>query len=78
MKIEALETIKSDGYVLDAGDIKANIPDAIGRHWCALGWAKDCEGQIATGERVILNANLIVQPGTMPQQADNLGVNNNG
>jgi hypothetical protein len=33
MKIEALEAIKSDGYVLDAGDVKTNVPDEIATGW---------------------------------------------
>ena len=60
MKIEALESIKSDGYVLDAGDVKANVPDEIGAGWCQAGWAKDVSGSIETGERVVLNAKLAV------------------
>lgn len=60
MKIEALETIKSDGYVLDAGDVKQNVPDEIGAVWVKAGWAKDLDGTVETGERVVLNAKLAV------------------
>jgi hypothetical protein len=58
MKIEALESIKSDGYVLDAGDVKQNVPDPIGACWCAAGWAKDVDGIVATGERKVLKVEL--------------------
>jgi len=66
MKIEALESIKSDGYVLDAEDVKT-VPDAIGARWCASGCAKDVAGLIPTGERRVVNARLTVQSATTQQ-----------
>lgn len=66
MKIEALEAIKSDGYVLDAEDVKT-VPDAIGARWCAAGWAKDVAGQVSTGERCVIKARLAVQSAISPQ-----------
>lgn len=60
MKIEALETIKSGGFVLDAGDVKSNVPDELATLWVKAGWAKDVDGNIETGERQVLNANLTV------------------
>lgn len=75
MKIEALETIKSDGYVLDAGDVKTQVPEAIGSKWCALGWAKDLDGNLETGERQVLNAKLTVANGLFVAKAANAGVN---
>ena len=75
MKIEALETIKSDGYVLDAGDVKANVPDEIGAGWCQAGWAKDLDGVIETGERVVLNAKLVVDSVKHVVKATTVGVN---
>lgn len=75
MKIEALETIKSDGYVLDAGDVKTQVPEEIGAKWCALGWAKDLDGNVATGERQVLNAKLTVANGLFVAKAANAGVN---
>ena len=72
MKIEALERIKSDGYVLDAGDIKVNIPDAIGAAWCSHGWARDLDGAVATGARQVIDARIDVQPaasGQLTQEA---------
>ena len=62
MKIEALEDIKSGDYVLTAGDI-ITVPDAIGSHWCAHGWAKDVAGTVATGERRVINAVVTANSG---------------
>ncbi len=64
MKIEALESIKSDGYVLDAEDVKT-VPDEIGQRWCAAGWARDTSGVVPTGERRVINAELAVKNGNM-------------
>lgn len=61
MRIEALEVIKSSGYVLDAGDVKMNVPDEIGERWVRAGWAKDLDGIIPTGERKVLDARLTVE-----------------
>jgi len=66
MKIEALEAIKSDGYVLDAEDVKT-VPDEVGAKWCAAGWAKDVAGLIPAGERRVINARLAVQSATTQQ-----------
>lgn len=62
MRIEALESIKSSGYVLDAGDIKQSIPDEIGSAWVASGWARDLDGVVQTGNRVVLDARLTIDP----------------
>ena len=59
MKIEALESIKSDGYVVTEGDAMT-VPDEVGAVWVKAGWAKDVAGAIETGERVVLNAKLAV------------------
>lgn len=75
MKIEALETIKSDGYVLDAGDVKQNVPDEIGAVWVQAGWAKDLDGTVETGERVVLNAKLAVDSVKHVVKASTVGVN---
>jgi len=61
MKIEILENrLSSDGFVGELGD-RFTVPDEVGAHWCSLGWAKDLSGQVATGERVVINASLNVQ-----------------
>ena len=49
MRIEALEDIKSGGWILTAGDI-VTLPDAEGTHFCAHGWARDVSGVVPTGE----------------------------
>lgn len=73
MKIEALEAIKSDGYVLDAEDVKT-VPDEIGAKWCAAGWAKDTTGTVATGERKVLDARITVSSGVHVNKTPELGV----
>ena len=74
MKIEALESIKSDGYVLDSGDIKQNVPNNIGTVWVQAGWAKDLDGIVETGERQVLNAKLSVNSGRFVTQSTDVGV----
>lgn len=74
MRIEALESIKSDGYVLDAGDTKQNIPDELGEAWVKAGWAKDLDGAVATGERQVLNAKIAVESVKTVVKSANLGV----
>jgi hypothetical protein len=66
MKIEALGSIKSDGYVLEKEEVKI-VPDDIGGRWCAFGWAKDLSGTVPTGERKVLNAKLDVQGSVIGQ-----------
>lgn len=73
MKIEALESIKSDGFVLDAGDIKQHVPDDLGARWCQAGWAKDLDGIIPTGERKVLKVELNVQPSVLSTLAQVAG-----
>ena len=75
MKFEALEAIKSDGFILDAGDIKTHLPDDIGAEWCARGWGRDLDGAIPTGERVVLDARLSVQPIVFGVTTPDTGVN---
>lgn len=74
MRIEALEAVKSDGYVLDAGDVKQNVPDDIGEIWVKAGWAKDLDDTVATGERKVLNAKISVDSVKTVVKSANLGV----
>lgn len=50
MRIEALENIRSEYFTLTGGDV-VTVPDEVGTHWCAMGWARDTSGEIPTGER---------------------------
>ncbi len=59
MRIEALEAIKSDGYVLDQEDVKS-VPDEIGAKWCAAGWARDTAGLVPTGDRKVIETRVKV------------------
>jgi hypothetical protein len=74
MKIEALESIKSDGYVLDPEDVKT-VPDEIGTAWVQAGWARDVSGAVETGERKVLNAKLAVNSVKTLLKATDVGVN---
>ena len=73
MKIEALETIKSGGYLLEAEDVKT-VPDELGARWCALGWARDVAGVVPTGERQVIDARLSVDSGVLTAKASDVGV----
>ena len=57
MRIEAMETIKSNGWVLSAGD-SVEVPDGLGLHWVQMGWARDPSGAVETGERRVIRAVL--------------------
>lgn len=60
MRVEVTEDILRDkGYNQVKGDI-ITVPDEIGQAWCAHGWAKDTEGVVPTGERVVQG--VIVRP----------------
>jgi hypothetical protein len=75
MKFEALGPIKAAGYVLDAGDVKVNLPDDIGAAWCARGWGRDLDGIVPTGERVVLDGRLSIHPTVFSVSAPDAGVN---
>ena len=68
MRIEALEPIRSSGYLLEAGD-SITVPDPIGAHWCAQGWANDTAGTVPTLERRVINARVQPHPAAHTQNA---------
>lgn len=72
MKIEALENIKSHNLVLTSGDI-VTVPDDVGAELCARGWARDIDGTIATGERIVLDARIVVDTAVHAQAATEVG-----
>lgn len=77
MRVEILEErLRSDGYNFIKEDT-ITVPDAIGTKWCALGWAKDVSGAIATGERIVLNQNLLVDQMKIVQQTNDLLADSN-
>lgn len=58
MSVEVLEErLLSDGFELRIGN-RVNVPDEVGQRWCALGWAKDLAGKVATGERTTQNITI--------------------
>lgn len=66
MRVEVTEKRLSDQdpdtervYVQSEGDV-ITVPDNLGKKWCGLGWAKDVDGKVPTGERVVRGAS--VQP----------------
>ena len=71
MRIEALERISSDGYVLEKDDV-LTVPDEIGASWCRNGWGRDTSGAVETGERRVLDARLLVDNVAVGHKASNL------
>jgi len=58
MRVEITETkLRDSGYDLTEGDT-LTVPDEVGASWCANGWAKDTEGKVETGERIVTGAQL--------------------
>lgn len=62
MKVEITEVRLSDAheerhYLQHEGD-RITVPDALGLKWCSLGWAKDVDGNVPTGERKVTGAEL--------------------
>lgn len=58
MRVEITEErLKDAGYNLTRGDT-ITVPDEVGAAWCSHGWAKDVDGNVATGERVVVGATL--------------------
>lgn len=72
MKIEALEAIKADGYVLEEGDTK-KVPDETGTRWCAYGWARDVDGNTPTGVRNVIRVDLAIDKTIHSSQAEQPG-----
>ena len=70
MRIEAIDSIRAtddDGSVIhmEAGDIKT-VGGNFGALACKMGWAKDVDGAVETGEKttrkvVLTPANVIVE-----------------
>lgn len=59
MRVEITEKkLRDAGYDLREGDT-ITVPADTGKRWCELGWAKDTEGKVATGERKVIGAELL-------------------
>lgn len=74
MRVEITEERLSDTdpvterhYLQHKGDI-ITVPASLGEKWCSLGWAKDVDGNVETGERIpgarTLEAHDVVIKGT--------------
>ena len=58
MRVEITEKrLRDSGYDLRAGDT-LTVRAEVGRTWCAHGWARDTEGKVETGERVVVGATV--------------------
>jgi hypothetical protein len=58
MRVEITERkLKDCGYNLVDGDI-LTVPDEVGAAWCGHGWAKDVDGMMPTGQRIVHGATL--------------------
>lgn len=71
LKVEALEPIKSDGYILNTGD-RVTVSMNTGHRWVKHGWAKDLSGLYETGERKVVKATI--QPFDVSHIKKNLGL----
>lgn len=67
MRVEILEKqLKSSDpetgvrYNLVEGDT-ITVPDEVGERWCAEGWAKDVDGKVETGKRIVRGRRLDVE-----------------
>lgn len=66
MRVEITEKRLSDAceetgrhFLQHEGDV-VTVPDSLGQKWCKHGWAKDVDGKIETGERIVTGARLRV------------------
>jgi hypothetical protein len=58
MKVEITETrLRDAGYNLVEGDT-LTVPDEVGTTWCHYGWAKDVDGKVPTGRRIVRGATV--------------------
>ncbi len=71
MQVEITEDRLSDGdpvtgqhYLLGKGD-RVTVPSALGKVWCAYGWAKDMAGSHPTGVRIAGAREVVVQDATL-------------
>ncbi len=61
MRVKVTEDVLRDaGYDLVKDDT-ITVPEELGTKWCICGWAEDTEGNVATGERVVMGHDLEVQ-----------------
>ena len=73
MKVEILEKeIKHGGpnglEIFAEGEIRV-VPDHVGEYFCRLGWAKDVDGNVETGERDTSRKELFVEKPAAGQKA---------
>lgn len=64
MKIEITEPngILHGRERFESGDVRS-VDDALGDYFCRMGWAKDVDGNVPTGERIVSkNTALEVPP----------------
>ena len=75
IQVEALEQIKSDGFIIATGD-RITLPEDVAKRWCGSGWAQAVNGEVKTGERRVLKS--VVQPLTANQSNSADEVKTNG
>lgn len=61
MRVEVTEDVLRDNYEDKTAETSRHydhvkgdtltVPDELGQKWCRLGWAKDLDGIVPTGER---------------------------
>ena len=74
IQVEALETIKSDGFVIHRGD-RVTLSDDTAKRWCAAGWAVSVSGDIRTGPRSVAPKTIEPVNATHASKADEVTTN---
>jgi len=69
MKIEPLEMFRHKDQIFHKGEVRV-VPDEEGEMFCGLGWAKDVDNKIATGERKPGASELNIDSLTQPQKSE--------
>lgn len=71
IQIEALENIKSDGYIMCEGD-RLTVEDDVARRWCGAGWAKAVKGDIETMPRRVVRSILSPDNGVITSRSEDV------
>lgn len=78
MKVEILEeggvkhAIDDELKSFSHGDV-VTVPDAVGEYFCGLGWAKDVDGNVETGERDLNKVMLTPAKVSQASEAQEVG-----
>lgn len=71
-RIEVLCTFKDGSDVFHAGETRF-VPEGKAGYFCGLGWARDIDGLVATGEAKPADVKLDIQSGKAGHAVTKLG-----